>query len=184
MRRRCHAEVIAEPSDRRAASTTVGDPAGPGTDDGAPTSAGPSGRRRATSQGILPRVNERELAAGLAATPGYRYAGVVDGRLYLAGQVPQDESGEIVHQGDPARQAVRCLENLQAVLSANGFAIGDLRRLTIYVVGGGRELADAWRAVVDWFSGEVPPATLLGVALLGYRGQLVEVDADVVRSAG
>ena len=68
------------------------------------------------------------------------------------------------------------------MLSANGFAIGDVRRLTIYVVGGNRELGGAWRAVVDWFSGEVPPATLLGVALLGYPGQLVEIDADVLRA--
>jgi enamine deaminase RidA (YjgF/YER057c/UK114 family) len=122
------------------------------------------------------------MAAGLAATPGYRYADVVDGRLFLAGQVPQDEAGQIVSKGDPAGQAGRCLDNLRTVVSANGFAISDVRRLTIYVVGGDRELRDAWQAVVDWFSGEVPPATLLGVALLGYSGQLVEVDADIVRA--
>jgi enamine deaminase RidA (YjgF/YER057c/UK114 family) len=127
-------------------------------------------------------MNEREIAAGLAATPGYRYADVVDGRLYLAGQVPQDESGEIVDQGHPSGQAARCLQNLRAVVEANGFEVADVRRLTIYVVGGAGELADAWRAVVDWFSGEVPPATLLAVALLGHRGQLVEVDADVERA--
>lgn len=121
------------------------------------------------------------MAAGLPATPGYRYAEVVGGRMYLAGQVPQDGTGEIANEGDPAGQATVCLENLRAVLTTNGFTVGDVRRLTIYVVGDQQDLADAWRAVVDWFSGSVPPATLLGVALLGYRGQLVEVDADIER---
>jgi enamine deaminase RidA (YjgF/YER057c/UK114 family) len=127
-------------------------------------------------------VNEREIAAGLAATAGYRYAEVVDNRLYLAGQVPQDASGAIVSPDDVAGQATRCLENLRIVLATNGFTIADVRRLTIYVVGDRGDLTGAWRAVVDWFSGEVPPATLLGVALLGYPGQLVEVDTDVARA--
>jgi enamine deaminase RidA (YjgF/YER057c/UK114 family) len=130
---------------------------------------------------MLARVNERETAAGLAATPGYRYADVVGGRLFLAGQVPQDETGEIVSLGDPAGQATRCLGNLRTMMAVHGFVIGDVRHLTIYVAGGHDELAAAWQAVVTWFSGEVPPATLLGVTVLGYRGQLVEIDADVAR---
>jgi enamine deaminase RidA (YjgF/YER057c/UK114 family) len=125
-------------------------------------------------------VNERETEAGLAATPGYRYADVIGGRLFVAGQVPRNGAGEIVSPGDPAAQATRCLDNLRAVLTANGFAAGDVRRLTIYVVGDRDDLAAAWDAVVSWYFGEVPPATLLGVTVLGYREQLVEVDADVL----
>lgn len=33
-------------------------------------------------------INEVELAAGLAPTPGYRYASVVADELFVAGQVP------------------------------------------------------------------------------------------------
>jgi hypothetical protein len=32
-------------------------------------------------------VNEREIAAGLAETPGYRHADEVGDRLFVAGQV-------------------------------------------------------------------------------------------------
>ena len=51
----------------------------------------------------------------------------------------------------------------------------------MYVVGAQQNLRNAWVAVTNGFDGNVPPATLLGVALLGYVDQLVEVDAVVER---
>jgi hypothetical protein len=43
-------------------------------------------------------------------------------------------------------------------------------------------LIAAWREVVASFEMNVPPATLLGVTVLGHRGQLVEIDAVVARA--
>jgi 2-iminobutanoate/2-iminopropanoate deaminase len=126
-------------------------------------------------------VNDMELAAGLAATAGYRYADTIGNELFVAGQVPLDGDGDLVGVGDPDRQARRCLDNLRTLVEAHGFGIGDAHQLTVYVVGEHRALLDAWRAVVDWFDGEVPPATLLGVGLLGHTDQLVEIDARIVR---
>jgi enamine deaminase RidA (YjgF/YER057c/UK114 family) len=128
-------------------------------------------------------VNEHEVAHGLAPTPGYRYADAVGDRLFVAGQVPLDADGLLVGAGDAARQAVACLDNLRTVVCALGFAVNDVRQLTVYVVGERDQLRDAWAAVVGWFDGEVPPATLLGVTCLGYDGQLVEVDVTVCRDA-
>ena len=127
-------------------------------------------------------MNQPELEAGLAPTPGYRYADVVDNRLFVAGQVPLDRNGELQGGGDPAAQATACLDNLLTLLGGHGFSVADLRQLTVYVVGRHRNLTDAWSAVVDWFNGDVPPATLLGVNLLGYQDQLVEIDAVVIRT--
>ncbi|MGI9595882.1 MAG: RidA family protein [Acidimicrobiales bacterium] len=126
-------------------------------------------------------MNEDERRAGLAETASYRYADVVDNQLFVAGQVPHDAEGNIVGEGDPARQAVQCLENLATVLTVNGFEVGEVRHLTVYVVGPHQNLLDGWTAVAQWFDQTVPPATLLGVNLLGYRDQLIEVDATVVR---
>ena len=126
-------------------------------------------------------MNDDELEAGLSQTPGYRYADVVGDRLFVAGQVPLDADGRLVGPENPARQAVTCLDNLRALLGVHGFTVDHVRRLTIHVVGEHEDLVSAWDAVTEWFAGEVPPATLLGVHLLGYRGQLVEIDADVVR---
>lgn len=126
-------------------------------------------------------MNEDELSAGLAETPLYRYADVVGAELFVAGQVPLDACGELVGVDDPALQTTQCLNNLRTLVETHDFALTDVRRLTIYVVGEHQNLLDAWDAVTAWWSNEVPPATLLGVNNLGYSTQLVEVDARVVR---
>ncbi|MBI5089180.1 MAG: RidA family protein [Actinobacteria bacterium] len=127
-------------------------------------------------------MNDDERAAGLAATPGYRYADVVGDRLYLAGQVPLDATGAVVGIGDVAAQTTQCLANLMAVVEANGFDRTDVHQLTISVVGPHENLIAAWQAVTGWFESSVPPATLVGVTVLGYGGQLVELDAQVDRT--
>jgi enamine deaminase RidA (YjgF/YER057c/UK114 family) len=129
-------------------------------------------------------MNEREEDAGLAQTPGYRYADSVDGQLFVAGQVPLDPAGDIIGLGDPAAQATACLDNLRTLLDVHGFAVGDVRSITVHVVGERTDLLQAWSAVTDWFRSPVPPATLLGARLLGHEHQLVEIDANVVRRAG
>ena len=126
-------------------------------------------------------MNEIELKNGMPPTPGYRYASKRGNQLYVSGQVPQDQSGSIVGIDSPAEQARQCLENLDLLLSCHNFEIADVQRLVIYVVGGRENLTTTWEAVAKHFSCEVPPATLIGVALLGYEGQLVEMDATVVR---
>ena len=127
-------------------------------------------------------MNEKEIAAGLAPTPGYRYADEVGGRLYVAGQVPLDATGDLVGVGEVERQVEACLSNLESLLRVHGYERAEIRHLTLYVVGDQPTLAAAWSAARGWFAGEVPPATLLGVSALGHRGQLVEVDAVIVRS--
>lgn len=128
-------------------------------------------------------MNELERAAGLAATPGYEYARRIGNQLHVAGQVPHNSAGQLVGAMDALAQAAQCLNNLNTLLSVHGFATGDIQRLIVYVVGEQENLTKAWFGVQQWFSGTVPPATLLGVACLGHPGQLVEVDATVIRSA-
>ena len=128
-------------------------------------------------------MNDDEHGAGLAPTPGYRYAEVVGDQLHVAGQVPLDADGSLVGPADPARQARACLDNLRTLLGVHGFGLGDVRHLTIHVVGAHENLLAAWDAVRDWFDGDVPPATLLGAHLLGYTDQLVEIDATIVHTS-
>lgn len=126
-------------------------------------------------------MNEAEIASGLPSTPHYQYAQRVGSQLFLAGQVPQAADGLIVAPGNPCAQASQCLANLNKVLAVHGFAAPDIRRLVVYVVGEQADLSAAWGAVTEHFGGQVPPATLLGVARLGYPGQVVEIDATVVK---
>lgn len=124
-------------------------------------------------------MNEAERQAGLGETPGYRYADVVGDELYVAGQVPHDADGSIVGADDAGAQADQCLSNLIRVIEVHGFDRCHIRRLVVYVVG--EDLPGAWNVVRDSFEGDVPPATLLGVAKLGHHGQLVEIDATIRR---
>lgn len=126
-------------------------------------------------------MNEAEIAAGLPSTPHYQYAQRVGSQLFLAGQVPQAADGSIVAPGDPCAQASQCLANLSKVLAVHGFAMLDIRRLVVYIVGEQVDLSAAWGVVTEYFGGQVPPATLLGVARLGHPGQVVEIDATVVK---
>lgn len=126
-------------------------------------------------------MNDAERAAGLAATPSYRYADVVGDQLFVAGQVPLDAGRVLLGASDPNAQARACLDNLATLLDVRGYQTNDIHRLTVYVVGEHQNLLNAWKAVATWFGNDVPPATLLGVNLLGYSGQLVEIDAVITR---
>lgn len=127
-------------------------------------------------------MNEAERTAGMSETPQYQYAQRVGNHLFVAGQVPHDSNGQLVGVGDALVQARQCLHNLNLVLSVHDFTMADVRQLVIYVAGEQEQLSAAWDATTELFAGEVPPATLLGVARLGHAGQLVEIDATVVKA--
>ena len=130
---------------------------------------------------ILITMNEIEIKAGLPETDGYLYAKRNRNQLYISGQVPHEASGELVGKSDPYQQAQQCLANLELLIKTHKFNKADIQHLTIYVVGDKENLINAWRAVKEAFPDGVPPATLLGVALLGHSNQLVEIDAQIVK---
>jgi enamine deaminase RidA (YjgF/YER057c/UK114 family) len=124
---------------------------------------------------------ERRNVPGLAEPPGYTHlATVTGGRLvFVAGQVPLDERGELVGRDDPLAQARQCLSNLAACLAEAGARPEDAVRTTVYVVAKERaSLGQVWRELLDSELGAAlrAPATLVGVAWLGYDGQLVEIE--------
>ena len=114
-------------------------------------------------------------------TPGYHHVTIVPaGRLaFLAGQCPLDADGKLVGEGDVLAQADQVIRNALAVLAAAGSRPDQVVRSTIYVMSDDNTvLARVWRRLDD---SELGPAfgtasTLLGVASLGFAGQLVELD--------
>jgi enamine deaminase RidA (YjgF/YER057c/UK114 family) len=127
-------------------------------------------------------VIERINAPGLSDPPGYSHAMVASGRrlVMTAGAVPLDADGNLVGHGDYAAQTLQVLDNLGLALTAAGASGGDVLKTTVYVVTEVRsDLSEVWRVIQE---SEVAAAasTLLGVSLLGYEGQLVEVEAIAV----
>ncbi len=59
-----------------------------------------------------------------------------------------------------------------------GAGLTDVLKTTVYVDSSDpSDLAAAWEIVRAAFADHDAPSTLLGVSALGYRGQLVEVEA-------
>ena len=119
-------------------------------------------------------TSPRPLFDGVA----YEYGAVVErgSIVFTAGACPLDEAGKLVAPGDHAAQAVAALENLRAALERYGAGVEHLVRTTIYVVGDHEALVRVWDVITDGLAPQRPPSTLVGVSVLGYRGQLVEID--------
>jgi enamine deaminase RidA (YjgF/YER057c/UK114 family) len=127
-------------------------------------------------------VIERFETPGLAPTPGYSHVAVARGGspVFTAGAVPLDQAGNLVGPGDYAAQTRQVLLNLARALEAAGTSGERVLKTTVYVVPEDRsDLAEVWRVVQE---SELASAasTLLGVSLLGYEGQLVEIEAVAV----
>ena len=123
---------------------------------------------------------------GLAETP-YEYAAIAsDARLvFTAGACPLDADGNVVAPGDFEGQAARALDNLFATLAAAGSGPEQVLKTTVYVATSDRsELVRVWDVVAARLGDARPPSTLLGVSLLGYPGQLVEIEAVALSASG
>jgi enamine deaminase RidA (YjgF/YER057c/UK114 family) len=110
----------------------------------------------------------------------YAYAATVDetGLIFTAGACPLDEHGVVTNPGDVAAQMRQALVNLRAALAESGLEISDILKTTIYVATSDRQdLLAAWNEVTAVFGQHDVPSTLLGVAVLGYADQLVEIEA-------
>jgi enamine deaminase RidA (YjgF/YER057c/UK114 family) len=117
---------------------------------------------------------------GLYRDAPYHYATVAPAAslVFTAGACPLDAGGDVVEPGDLEGQTRRTLDNLAVVLSEAGAGLEHVLKTTVYVVGKDRsDLTRAWAVVEERFGGAKPPSTLLGVSLLGYPDQLVEIEA-------
>jgi enamine deaminase RidA (YjgF/YER057c/UK114 family) len=122
-------------------------------------------------------IRPPDLACGV----GYAYAAIAPDRarlVFTAGACPLDIDGQVVLLGDVSGQAEQVMVNLRAALQAAGAQLEDVVKTTIYVASADREdLVAAWNVVRRHFGDRDAPSTLVGVSVLGYRHQLVEVEA-------
>jgi len=128
---------------------------------------------------------ERANPDNLHPTPGYHHITRVqaDTLIYLAGQCPLDPAGELA-EGGLEGQTEQVIRNILVALEAAGATPDDVVRTVIYVASPVREdLSAVWTQLN---ASPLAPAftsasTLLGVAQLGFPGQLVEIDVTAAR---
>lgn len=99
--------------------------------------------------------------AGMPPANGYSHAVAFDGpTLVISGQVPLDEQGRLVGEGDPRAQLRQVFRNLTAALAAVGATMEQVVKLTVFLT----DMADlqAFREVRDEFVRlDRPPASSL-----------------------
>lgn len=127
----------------------------------------------------------RVTVPSLFPPPAYSHVSVVEAgtRLaFLAGSVPLDADGKLVGEGDPVRQARQVVANLGEQLGAVGSGPEHVVATDVYVVSAEPAVLSAVWDVVEASGLSTGPhsSTLIGVACLGYTGQLVEITATAV----
>ncbi|WP_460649570.1 RidA family protein [Kribbella endophytica] len=123
---------------------------------------------------------ERSNPPALHPTPGYHHVTTVEASrlVFLAGQCPLDPAGDLAAE-DLEGQTAQVITNILTALESAGATPEDVVRTVIYVASQDR---DDLGAVWTWLNDSpLAPAfttasTLLGVAQLGFTGQLVEID--------
>jgi len=114
----------------------------------------------------------------------YHYAAAATGEtlVFTAGACPLDGDGHVVAPGDIPSQTRQALENLEIALHEANCQQGDVVKTTVFVASSSRDdLVQAWREYESVYGADGPPSTLLGVAMLGWPEQLVEIEAIAVR---
>ncbi|MFG3020321.1 RidA family protein [Streptomyces sp. NPDC048254] len=131
----------------------------------------------------------RVTTPALFPPPGYSHVSVVEAgtRLaFLAGSVPLDGDGKLAGPGDPVRQAEQVVANLDEQLRSVGSDLSQVLATDVYVVSSDPAVLSAVWEVVEASGLSAGPhsSTLIGVACLGYTGQLVEITATAVVPEG
>jgi enamine deaminase RidA (YjgF/YER057c/UK114 family) len=120
-------------------------------------------------------------STALSDVAQYAYAATAPAQsrlIFLAGACPLDEDGSTAPVGDYAGQAAKALETMRIALADAGAALEDVISTRVLVASARQEdLVAAWEVVRDFFGDHDVPSTLMGVTVLGYRDQLVEIEA-------
>lgn len=115
---------------------------------------------------------------------GYVQGLIIEGtrrELVLSGQTAVDAEGRPQHADDMRGQLGLALANLEAVPTAAGMGLGNLKKLAVYSTDVDATLQN-WDVIGARLaaSGVAPPMTLLGVTRLAMPPLLVELDASAV----
>jgi enamine deaminase RidA (YjgF/YER057c/UK114 family) len=115
------------------------------------------------------------------AAVDYAYGGKVPSGMdliFMAGACPLNKDGEVPSLSNYETQAKLCVENLKEALKGCNAALQDIVYTRVLVASHDRsDLVTAWNAIREEFGEHDVPSTLSGVTVLGYRNQLVEIEA-------
>ncbi|MGI5515791.1 RidA family protein [Streptomyces sp. CA-106131] len=118
---------------------------------------------------------------GVAPAAAYTHVVIGTGRFVaISGQLPLDEHGELVGEGDPAAQARQVFENLRRCLAAAGATFDDVVKLTFFVTDMAHMPAIRAARAAHIPDDRLPAASAVQVAALVRPEFLMEIEAYAV----
>ena len=118
-----------------------------------------------------PSLAPAPYAHAATAPPGSRF-------ILLAGACPLNRDGTTAAPTDYVEQARVCLHNLEQALADADANLTDIVSTRVLVASSERkDLVAVWEVVSKHFGAHDVPSTLIGVVVLGYPDQLVEIEA-------
>jgi enamine deaminase RidA (YjgF/YER057c/UK114 family) len=102
--------------------------------------------------------------------------------IYVSGQVPVNEKGELIGKGDLLAQTEQAFRNVDIALKGAGATFADVVKITTFVVGYKPEHRSIMHQVRSKYVAKdsMPASTLLGVQALAVADYLIEVEAVAV----
>jgi enamine deaminase RidA (YjgF/YER057c/UK114 family) len=101
--------------------------------------------------------------------------------LICSGQTAMADDGSPPSSSDMGEQVKKALENLGAVLETCGLAASDIVRVNYYTTDVDELIAVLGPLASEFFGGNLPASTLLGVARLAFPQLKIEIEATAAR---
>jgi len=115
---------------------------------------------------------------------GYSHVVKVGDTVWVSGQLPLDQDGNVVGKGDIAVQTDKTYENLQKCLESVGATLRDIVMLGIYVTDL-EEYDKKTRDIRKKYFGKYRPATTgIGISQLYFPDAMIEVEATAIIGSG